>query len=511
MDHAINDAGLSWIDGTVVGMYICFVLGIGWYYGRQQKSTDEYFVGNRGMNSILVGISMYATLFSTISYLSTPGEYLGRGPVIFCGMFSIPIVYLLVGYWIIPVYMQHRTTSAYELLEAKLGRNVRLLAAALFVFIRLGWMSLLIFLPSKAIIAMIGLEQTWLPYVVLCTGGVAIVYASIGGLRAVVITDLFQFILLFGGAMLVIAMVTVDLGGFHWFPTTWQENWDTQPLFSMDPNVRITVFGTIFSGTLWWLCTAGGDQTAIQRFMSTGSAAAARRSFLVNSLSGAAVIVCLALVGFSLLGYYQAHPDFLPEGKTISEAADELFPLYLSNHLPAGIAGLVLAALFAAAMSSMDSGVNSITAVVLTDFVEGARGLVLTEKARMQAARGLAFAIGIIVVLTASFAMEKVPGNFIEVSNRVCNLLITPLFLLFFMALFVPFATPIGAVAALVSSSIVAITVAFWEPLLALTDVQPVFLKTFSFQWIQPCALITGIVVGCTVSLVERVFFRRGD
>lgn len=511
MSETVNAVGLGWIDGTVVAVYICFVLGIGWYYGRQQKSTDEYFVGNRGMNSVLVGISMYATLFSTITYLSSPGEYLGKGPVILSGLLGIPFVYLIVGYWIIPVYMRRHVTSAYELLEAKLGVQVRLMAASLFVLIRLAWMSLLIYLPSSAIIEMLGLEKTYLPWVVLTTGGVAIIYASIGGLRAVVITDLFQFVLLFGGAIMVIATVTTDLGGLHWFPTSWQEHWDTQPVFSLNPNVRVTVLGTILSGVLWWTCTAGADQTAIQRFMSTGSPSAARRSFLINSLAGASVTTILALVGFSLLGYYQAHPEFIPEGKTISEAADKLFPRYLAFHLPTGIAGLVLAALFAAAMSSVDSGVNSISAVVLTDFVDRFRRKPLTERQHILAARFLAFGIGVVVVLTGSFLMKHVPGNFVEISNRIANLLVTPLFLVFFMAIFVPFATPAGAVVAMISSGATAIVVAYWTPLTNYLEVEPVFWKEISFQWIQPCALFAGVLTGCAVSLLERALRGRRD
>ncbi|MCH2202764.1 MAG: sodium/solute symporter [Fuerstiella sp.] len=501
--------GLDWLDVIVVGVYIGLVLGIGWYYGRQQRNTDEYFVGNRGMNSTLVGISMYATLFSTITYLSTPGEYLSKGPVIFCTLFSIPIVYFLVGYWIIPVYMKHRVTSAYELLEDRLGVKVRLLAAGLFILIRLAWMSLLIYLPAISILEMLGLEEKWLPAVVFTTGGVAIVYASIGGLRAVVVTDLFQFLLLFGGAILVIATVTFNFGGFDWFPTSWQPGWDRQPLFSTDPNVRVTVFGTILGGVLWWLCTAGSDQTAIQRFMSTGSAAAARRSFLINSCAGASVALLLALVGFSLLGFYQAHPEFLPDGQSIEESADKLFPSYLARRLPGGVAGLVLAALFAAAMSSLDSGVNSISAVTLTDFVDRCRSRPLTEKQRILAARSLAFGIGLIVVCVSSFVIKHVPGNFMEITNRVSNLLISPLFLPFFMAIFVPFSTAKGAIAAMISSSAAAIVVAYWKPLVATLGIEPVFFKEISFQWIQPCALVTGIAVGCGVSLLERMVKRQ--
>ena len=121
-------------------------------------------------------------------------------------------------------------------------------------------------------------------------------------MRAVVITDLIQFLLLFGGAVLVVATVTYRLGGFGWFPTQWNPYWDTQPLIG-PPTVRTTVFGSIMFGTLWWVCTAGSDQTAIQWFMATGNARAARHSFLTNSIAGIAVSLVLALVGFSLLAY----------------------------------------------------------------------------------------------------------------------------------------------------------------------------------------------------------------
>lgn len=502
--------GLNWIDATVIGFYICCVLGIGWYHGRRQSSTDAYFVGNRAMNPILIGISTFATLFSTISYLSTPGEFLGRGPVIAFSLLTIPIAYFVVGYWIIPVYMRRRVTSAYELLEAQLGLGVRLFAAALFIVIRLAWMSLLIYMPSTAIREMLGLDVKWLPAIVFTTGGVAILYASIGGLGAVVITDLFQFLLLFGGAVLVVATVTFDLGGFGWFPTSWHENWDTQPLFSLDPNVRVTVFGTIVSGTLWWICTAGGDQTAIQRFMSTGSAKAARRSFLTNSIAGAAVSVILALVGLSLLGYFQAHPDQLGQGETIGTAADALLPRYIAFHLPSGVSGLLLSALFAAAMSSIDSGVNSISAVVLTDFVDRFRKRPMTPRGHVLAARALALGIGLIVVCASSLLMRHVPGNFLEQTNRIANLLISPLFLMFFMAFFVRFSTATGTICGVIASSLTAITVAYWEPLTLWLGTEPKLLKSMSFQWIQPCALIAGIAVGCSVSFLERSVRRRG-
>ena len=492
-DEPTGSGGLHWVDGIVVALYACGMLALGWYFGRKQQSTDEYFVGNRSMNPLLIGVSLFATLFSTISYLSTPGELINHGPVVLIGVISIPISYYIVGYCLIPVYMQHRVTSAYELLEIRLGLGVRMTGAVLFVLLRLMWMAILIFLASKAMLIMLGLELQWLPAVTFVTGVIAICYSSLGGLRAVVITDLFQFLLLFGGASLVVVTVTLRLGSLEWIPTQWNEAWDTQPVFSLDPTVRVTVLGSVVYGVLWWVLTAGGDQTAIQRFMATANANAARRSFLANSIAGAAVRILLSLVGFALLAYFQTDPQRLGRGMTLEESGDLLFPYFISHHLPIGLSGLVVSGMFAAAMSSLDSGINSITAVVMTDFVDRFRkGAKLPEKMRVRVSRLLAFGIGLAVVGSASTFMEHVPGNFLEMTQRTIGLFVTPLFLLFFLAMFIPFATQPGAIAAAASAFVCGVLVAYSDPLLG---------YPISFQWIFPTALTVGITTGCVVSL----------
>lgn len=500
----LESDGLHWVDGIVIGAYVLTVLGLGWYYSRTQTSTEEYFVGNRGMNPLLVGISIFATLFSTISYLSVPGELIEHGPVFLTGILAIPVAYLVVGYLMVPVYMRNRVTSAYELLEAKLGTEARLIGAAMFIALRLLWMSLLIFLASKAMLVMLGLGPSVDIYgtpvpslllVTIMTGSVAVIYSSLGGLRAVVITDLFQSLLLFGGAVLVVVTVTVRLGGFEWFPTSWDANWDTQPLFSLNPWVRVTVFGSVLQLTVWWVCTAGGDQTAIQRFMATEDARSARRSFLMNSISGAMVLLMLALVGFALLAYFRENSHLLPEGLSVASNADLLFPRYISHHLPIGLSGLVVSGMFAAAMSSIDSGINSISAVVTTDFVDRFRKRPMTEKTHVRFAQTLAFTVGIIVISASSF-MEYVPGNFLEMTKRTHELFVAPLFVLFFMALFVPFATPLGAVSGAAAALATAVFVAY-------ADVWSTT-ELISFQWILPSSLTAGLLVGCLLSLLPR-------
>lgn len=485
--------GLQPIDWFIIAVYAGSTLFLGWWFGRKQKNTKEYFVGSGAMNPLLIGVSLFATLLSTISYMSIPGESLGKGPGYLTNLIAYPAIFFIVGYVLLPIYMKQRVTSAYELLEDRLGISVRLLGATLFLVLRLFWMSLLVYLTAKAISIMIGVDAKYIPLIVLITGAFAITYTSLGGLKAVVITDLMQTILLYGGALLVIGTITVKMGGFHWFPTEWQTNiWDSQPVFSLDPSTRVTIVGSIISVLIWYTCTSGGDQVSIQRFMATKDAASARKAIGMQLLVGGIVGITLGFVGFAMLGYFQANPDLLPEGMTLKENADKIFPHFIAFHLPPVVSGFVVAGLFAAAMSSIDSGVNSITAVVMTDFLDRFGKKPKTEQKHVRFARGLAFGIGAIVVLCSTM-MEHVPGNITAVTNKTVNLLTVPIFLMFFFALFVPFANAAGVWIAVLCSVTTAALIAFSGPIFGLNEQG---LDPVSFQWISPCALLVGISVG---------------
>lgn len=510
--------GLAVIDWLIIVVYACGTICLGWYYSRQQCSTKEYFVGSGRMNPLLIGVSLFATLLSTISYLSMPGESLGKGPAFMLSLLATPAVYVFVGFVLLPVYMKQRVTSAYELLEQKLGPEIRTLGALMFVTLRLVWMSLLIYMTAKAMTVMLGVGEDRIPLIAVVTGFVAVVYTSLGGLRAVVITDFIQTVLLFGGALLVLATISWDLGGFGWVPTEWNPAWDTQPFFSFDPSTRVTVVGILLNYFVWFTCTLGGDQTSVQRFMATEDANAARRALVTQIIVGAVVAVTLGFVGFALLAYFQAHPELLPSELSLTADADKVFPHFIAFHLPPGISGLVVAAMFAAAMSSIDSGVNSITAVVLTDLSgrRRANAAVISEDVparhsesdspyeppgsetadrQVSSARWLAFGIGAVVVIGSSF-MGAIPGNITAVTTKTANLLATPIFALFFFALFVPFATPGGVVVGAICGTTTAILIAFSGPISG-ADVDPI-----SFQWIAPAAITVNLVTGCIGSLL---------
>lgn len=541
--------GLAPIDWAIILLYGVGTIFLGWYYSRQQSTEKEYFVGTGKMNPMLIGVSLFATLLSTITYLSLPGENLGKGPMYLLSLLAMPAVYLFVGYVLLPVYMKQRVTSAYELLEAKLGPEIRILGALMFVTLRLVWMSLLIYLTAKAMTTMLGVGDDRIPTIALVTGLVAVIYTSLGGLRAVVITDFLQTVLLFGGAWLVLATITWNLGGLSWIPTEWNANWDIQPIFSTDPSTRVTLVGTLLGYFVWYTCTLGGDQTSVQRFMATEDARAARRALATQLLVNMAVSITLALVGFALLGYFTAHPERLDSGISIANDADLIFPHFIAYHLPVGVSGMVVAAMFAAAMSSVDSGVNSITAVVMTDLIgrPSKPGSALATDAsepstaasetnppapipnkqtsHVASARWMAFIIGAVVV-AASSQMGAIPGNITEVTTKTANLLTTPIFALFFFALFVPFASPRGVMVGCFFGVTVASLIAFGGPLVLwlhnIAGIDPVTLgselisKTdpatgetivsckdpISFQWIAPTAITINIIAGCLGSLI---------
>ncbi len=489
--------GLTTLDWMIIAAYGFAMLAIGVYYARRTRNREDYLLGGRSMRSSSVGLSLFATLFSTITYLALPGEMISKGPVILWSMVSIPVAYVVVGYLLIPRFMEMRVTSAYEILETRLGVGLRLLAAIVFLITRTLWMALIIYVTAeKIIVTMMDLPAdaaVWVtPIVAAAVGLLTVAYTSMGGLRAVVLTDVIQSLILLGGAFLTIVMISIKMGGVGpWWPTAWSPNWDHQPLFSLDPTVRVTVIGSIVFMTIWWIGTAGSDQMAIQRYLATRDTKAARRMFLVTGLSNVLITSLLACVGFALLAFFTAHPEYLP-AETMEKNADIVFPLYIIRHVPPGVTGLILAALLAAAMSSLSSGVNSACSVISVDFIDRFRKKPAADSdaAQVKQTRIISVVSGLVAVCV-SLLMGQIKGmNIMEITVRTNHVFVAPLFMLFVLALFVPFATPVGAACGALAGCIVA-------ALIACTG-------QVSFQWMSLAALVVNLLVAIPVSLWTR-------
>jgi len=311
--------------------------------------------------------------------------------------------------------------------------------------------------------------------------------------------------------VLTLVFISLRMGGVGaWIPRGWAAHWQPFLVFSFDPSVRITLIGMMITTIIWWICTAGSDQIAIQRYASTRNLRSARKAFLSNNIADAILVVFLGAVGFAVLAFFQANPQLAAEGRSITGDADFLFPHLIANILPHGAAGFLLAGVISTVLVSFGSGVNSTAAVVVTDFVErwktqekgiengSAEGPVQAvgqDRAGLRASRYATVAIGV-VVLFLSTLMDRVPGNIVEMTNRSNGLFVAPLFNLFFMAIFWPRATPLGTILGSIIGFVAAFLVAFWQPLTG----QP----SPGFQWIIPASLVASVVSSILLSFMIR-------
>jgi SSS family solute:Na+ symporter len=479
------------LDWLVIGSYFTGMMAVGWYYAVRTRTREDYLLGGRTMRSGTVGLSMFASMMSTLTYLAVPGEMIQHGPMIAGQYLSYPLSFLVTGFLIIPFIMRLKITSAYELLEQRLGLSVRMLGSTFFLSLRLLWMAVIVYATSaKVLIPLLGWPASTTPYVCAALGFITVAYTSMGGLRAVVTTDVVQTAILFGGAGLTLAMVTLKMGGIgEWWPHQWSPQWDPFKVV-FDPNARLTIMGAITASFCWHVSTAGSDQMAIQRYLATPNVRTARRVVAIYLIADILVGVFLAVIGLALFAFFTKNPDMLPAGQTVQTNSDTLFPRFIVTVLPPGITGLVIAGLLAAAMSSLSSGVNSSASVIAIDFIDRfRRSAPISERQNLRRTKLISWTIGAVVVVL-SIGVSQVGGNLLETCHKVVNLLTAPLFVLFFMAFFVPWATSPGAFTAGIASAVVAVGVGHlnWFGL--------------SFVWILPSALVTGIIVGPLVSLL---------
>ena len=483
-------------DWAVIAVYALGMLAVGWYYSRRTKTREHYLLGDRQMRPLMVGMSLLASWISTISYLAWPGEVIRYGPMMMIGtVLAYPLVGVVVGWLMIPFIMRLRVTSAYEILELRLGPGVRTLGSLLFLCLRLMWMSVIVYATtSRVLVPLLGLDPSRTPLVCAILAFVTIAYTAMGGLRAVVITDLIQSAILLGAAIITVMVINASLGGVHaWWPSGWLAHWPALQL-GYAPGARVTVLGAMLATFTWYVCTSASDQIAIQRYLATRDAKAARTVLFISLAADTLVSSILALVGLGLFAYFQAFPHLLPANQTVLGDSDKLFSQFIVTGLPVGLSGLVVAGLLACAMSALSAGINSTCSVITIDVLDRLPGG--KKRAAGDGVKSLKYVsvfVGIVVVLL-SLLVNMVHGNLLEVCYKVVNLLTAPLAGLFFLAMFVPWARSFGTMVGAACGLAVAIAISYWKEF---TGVQGI-----SFLWAMPLSLVAEVGVGALVSLI---------
>lgn len=363
LELAERNWNFGWLNYLVLAIYFGILLLIGWHFSKKQKSTDDYFKGGGRIPWWAAGLSIFGTVLSAITFMAIPAKtfatdwsYLmyNMGPVL-----TAPIIIFLF----VPFYHRLNLTTAYEYLEKRFNVVARLLGSLSFMVFQLGRIGIVLYLPAIALNVVTDFD------ILLCIslmGIISIIYTLMGGIEGVIWTDVIQVIVLMGGAVLSLFWILGTYDGniseiweianredkFNVFDMTF--DW-TQPTF------WVVFAGGIFSNIVFY----GTDQTVVQRYLTSKDISGANKSVWTNALLVIPATLLFFTIGTVLFAYYKAAPAQLQPGL---ESTDALFPWYIISNLPQGISGLLIAGVFAAAMSSLSSSMNSVASSYTTDF-----------------------------------------------------------------------------------------------------------------------------------------------
>jgi SSS family transporter len=350
------------LDYGVLGIYLASLVGMGIYFARREKSTGDFFLGGRRIPWWAAGLSIFGTQLSAITFMSIPAKSFGTDWTFFLGNMMIVAMAPVVVWCYLPFFRRLQVTSAYEYLEKRFNKATRLLGSASFVLFQTGRMGIVLFLPALALSTVTGINVY---YCIALMGALATVYTVLGGIEAVIWTDVLQVFVLLGGAGLSLAIMVAHVDG------GWGAIWS---MAGEAGKLRVADFGWDFTAAVAWVVMLGAamqtlvsytsDQTVVQRYLTTADKKAAARSVWTNAVLTIPASLLFFGVGTALWAFYNGHPDMLnPTGKS-----DYIFPWFIAQQLPPGVAGLVIAGLFAAAMSSLDSSMNSMATAITTDY-----------------------------------------------------------------------------------------------------------------------------------------------
>jgi solute:Na+ symporter, SSS family len=490
------------IDWIIVGAYLAAMGGVGAYFSRRQKNLNQFLRAESRMGWLPIGLSLMAALNSGMDYLMQPSSTIRYGAVLVVGIVSWLPLYPWVARVAFPFFQRLNYFTVYEYLEARFDIRVRTMAAVIFVLWRVGWMGTAMYVPSLAINAATG-GQVDLNTVTIIVGVLVTSYTMMGGIEAVIWNDVIQFCIMFGGLAATVAIVWASVPGG--LAEIWSaasaagklEIWHplAAPGTSALPAIvsffeqPINVIALLVALIVGRMAQYTSDQVMVQRLQSTRSLAEARQAFVVNAAGDALWMIGLSFVGFALFAYFQHH--VLPE----SMQSDKLVPYFMSLAFPAGAVGLVIAAIMAASLSSIDSAINSCTSVAVIDFynrlwkgrnLRPEEASANNDKTQVLVSRIMTALFGAAGTILACNVSRV--GSLLEINAKVVNAFTGPLFGMFLLAMF---AARVGSTVALIAGgagAVAAYLVAYQSPI--------------GFMWPSTFGLVATLLVGVLLSLV---------
>ncbi|MCR5851157.1 MAG: sodium/solute symporter [Bacteroidaceae bacterium] len=428
-----HDTHFGFANWTVLAFYLIAMLGMGIYFMRRENGAEDFFKGGGRVPWWAAGISIYATMLSAITYMAIPAKAYSTDWTYYPMLWMIPIVGFPVIWYYLPYFRRSKAASAYAILEERFNTATRLMASTLFCVFMVARMALVLYLPSLALTAVTGID---IYLCIVLMGLVTIIYCTMGGVEAVIWGDVIQGCILVGGAIFAALYLWGNTEGG--FSGAWQLAVDNDKL-------RLFVWSWDYRRVTFWVAILGGgianniisytsDQTVIQRYMTTKDEKSAGRSILVNGFMSVFISVAFYFIGTGLYTFYKTHPASLD---ITMQQGDAIFPYFMMSQMPAGIAGLLIAAIFAATMSTISSNINSVSTAFSVDFVQRFRPSI-KDATLLRVARWTCIVSGMmglgIALLMATWDITSLLDYF----NTILGLLTSGLGGLFFVAVFMP-------------------------------------------------------------------------
>jgi len=405
---------LSGLDITILFIYLSGMVAMGIFFSGRNKSTEQYFVGGRSYNGWIVGLSMVGTSISSITFLAYPADGFKTAWLRYLPNLMMPLAVVFAAYFFLPFFKKTNITSAYEYLETRFGPSVRIYGAVTFIVAQLLRISIILYLLSLLIHEITGLNELWS---VFAGGAFVAVYTVLGGIDAVIWTDVIQtVILMFGGVICISIIINQLPGGLtQLFEVALANN---KLSFSELENGRLQKVPWGFSltnktglmmlvlGLSHWLQEYGTNQNVIQRYAATKNMAEARKAMLVSMLN-VPIWAFYMFLGTALFVFFQVFPTTeATEMLDGTRKAEQVLPFFIIHHLPSGVTGLIISAALAAAMSSLDSSINAISTVGIHDIYRRHLAKGREDKHYLNMARAIATAASLIMVGGAVVLIE---------------------------------------------------------------------------------------------------------
>jgi len=361
------DRDFGEVNLAVLLAYLIAMVLVGVWFASRNLTTDDYFRGGQNIPWWAAACSIYATMLSSLTYVALPALVYRTDWLVYIGIVTIIFVTPIAVYVAMPFFRSIDATSAYEYLSKRFNLQVRQFASALFSLFHLGRIGIVLALTALALAAVTQIDPM---YCVLIMGGLCLIYCTLGGVEAVVWTDTIQTVVLVIGAILCLVYIVdgVD-GGISGLIEAGSADgkfrmvdWD----FGENSYTKLSLWVIVLGGLGQNFSSYTSDQAIVQRYMVTKDAKAARKSIWANGIIASIAALLFFGIGTGLYGYYQSNPERIDPTMKV----DQIFPAFIANELPMGIAGLIVAGIFAAAQSTVSTSMNSISTTLVTDFLK---------------------------------------------------------------------------------------------------------------------------------------------